>query len=251
MLKYKIIRVMLRVLTFPVRIYESGVAPIHIPEKFLVFQSLPPEDLLEALIKAYQKVFSEPPWGEDWTENEVLAKLKRELAGDNSFLVLMCGNEKFPVVGFSWGSMIPVKTLEKRVEGALTEKPVGLEELLQERVVGEQIVYFDEFAILRQFRTGLEPIRFLLRPGLELGWTCGVHQTMFWSTPRSNIVPLASYMGYEPIFRIEEGKKKIIFLYNQNFLPLLKVAQHLRGRQIVRIMQIASRILGKRKRTRR
>jgi len=162
----------------------------------------------------------------------------------------MLGNQKWPVAGFSWGAVIPVDGLEIHIGTVLGKRPAGLETALRLRGV-KRIVYFHEFAVLKQFRGGLDPVRFLLRPGLELGLAQGVRQTLFWSTPGSKIVPLSLYMGYEPIFRLEVKRKEIIFLFNHNFLPLLKIAQNLEGRPVARFMRVSSRILGKRKRARK
>lgn len=238
MLKYRLIRMILRLITFPV--FVPNKSPILVPKEFSVFYQLPEDTTLKALIKGYQQVFGESPWEEKWKEEVVLTKLKRELSR-NSFLVIMDGNKEWPVGGFSWGAIIPIEDLENRVRKALGSAPKGLIEVIKHREKGEKILYFDEFSILRPFRRGVEPIRFLLRPGLEMGAKQGVFQTLFWSTPESRIVPLSIYMGYEPIilgFQPEEKKKRIIFMYNPNFTSLLKITQKVRG--VVRIMKIIS-----------
>ena len=97
------------------------------------------------------------------------------------------------------------------------------------------------------FRRGTEPVRFLLRPGLEIGYDKGVLQTMFWSTPKSKIVPLALYMGYRPIYGIDARGKEIVFLLNRNFVPLLKVTQCLQAAKIEKVLAFVSRIAGRRK----
>lgn len=248
MFKYRLIRAMLKVATHRLSVFEANEAPISMPkERFLVF-SLPPRDpiLQRGLAEAYQIVFGEEPWGETWEEEEVLAKLRRELTED-SFLVLMKENEEWPVVGFSWGAVLPVEALEARVGTALGMEPVGLEQELRVRGV-DRILYFDEFAILRQFRGSIiNSIRFLLRPGFELGYQLGVCQTLFWSIPAAKIIPLSLYMGYRAIFSIEVEEKEIIFLYNDNFLPMLKLGQNVDWRRIARVILKTSSVLGRQK----
>lgn len=241
MIKYRLIRAALKVLTLPFPVFLPGETPIF-SERFSIFSRLPEDATLRAgLIRAYQTIFGESPWKEEWPEEKILAKLQRELA-DYSFLVLMQGDEKFPVGGFSWGAVVSVGALETRVGQALLKQPTGLTKILQKQGMDE-VLYFDEFAILRSFRRGLEPIRFLLRPGLELGYQNRVHQALFWSTPSSKIVPLALYVGFEPVFQFEVGGKEIIFLLNPNFLPLLKLAQSTKGKRVAQFMKAISRFL--------
>jgi hypothetical protein len=243
MIKHQLIRAALKVLTLPLPVFLPGETPIF-SERFSIFSRLPEDTTLRAgLVKAYQTVFGEPPWKEEWPEEKILIKLQRELTG-HSFLVLMQGDEKFPVGGFSWGAVVPVGTLETRIGQALLKQPTGLTKILQNRGMDE-VLYFDEFAILRPFRRGLEPIRFLLRPGLELGlgYQNRMHQALFWSIPNSKIVPIALYVGFEPVFQFEAEGKEIIFLLNPNFLPLLKIAQSVKGKRIAQLMKVISRFL--------
>ena len=73
----------------------------------------------------------------------------------------------------------------------------------------------------------------------------GIRTTIFWSTPESRIVPLARYVGFEPVFRIEADDKGIVFLCQPDFRPLVKMMQNLDWRQISRIMTTTSRLAGK------
>lgn len=242
-LKFQVVvRWMLRIFTFFLPyIPGKGSLAFGIDGGFLVFSRLP-EDLAlrSGLIKAYQKVFGEYPWEEKWSEEEILDKLLRELTG-NSFLVILQGNEEFPVGGFAWGRILAIRELEDHIGPALGVKPLGLEKCLAKKSKGdERILYFHEFAILRQFRKGLSSVMLLIRPGFEFGWVQGVRQTLFWSTPNSKIVPLSLYMGYEPIYKTEAGGKEIIFLLNPDFLPLLKIIQRAGERAVARWMRLIS-----------
>jgi len=238
---YRLIQGTLRAVTFRLPAYRPGQSPIRLPEKFSVFSRYPDDPMiLFGLANAYRAIFSEPPWNENWPIEKTLAKLQRELAGD-CFLVVMRGEGSL-VSGFSWGALVSLEHLESRIEPALGIRPVGLAEALRKQGT-ERLVYFDELAVLESGRGGPDPVRFLLRPGLELGHGLGVFKTMFWSTPKSKIVPLATYMGYRPIFEVEHGGKEIVFLLNSDFLPLLKVTQYLSPSKIVRVMRFVSLFL--------
>ncbi len=216
---------LLAVATFAMRV--SDEAPIKMPDNFRLFlSSLPEEPTLSSLIRSFQKVFSEPPWEEQWDENNVLHKITREAGGKDSFLVVMQGNENL-ISGFSWGALVKIHELASRVSLSIGSTMDNLEDIVA--LVGPgRIVYFDEFAILSGFRRGVDPVRFLLRPALELGYRQGVTRTIFWSTPGSRIVPLAKMMGYEIIGRrnLRSKEKEIIFLFHSNFVPMLKLIQH-------------------------
>ncbi len=218
----------------------------NLPGRFQVFYGLAPDQLLWELGKAYQKVFSGPPWREEWALTDVFDKLSRELRGE-CFLVIMTESKDQPVVaGFSWGRIVEVTKIEAEVESALGAVPEGLFRSLWVRGV-KKVLYFHEFAILKEFRGEIDTIRFLLRPGLEMGERRGVNSTLFWSTPDSKIVPLALYMGYEQIFRMEL-EPPVVFLYNPDFGPLLKVTQVFSSEKIAWVMRSASRFLGTGKR---
>lgn len=241
-IKYKIVRIFLKLMTFWFPVKFGEIENNH--DKILIIPRLPEDGYLKTgLVKAYQQIFSEPPWQEKWSEEKILEKIERELTG-NSFLVMLKGNQDFPVAGFCWGRIMRISELEKHIKSALGESPVGLEEnLLKKTRKDERILYFHEFAVLRRFRKGLEQIRYLLRPSLEYGWLQGVHKTLFWSTPESKIVPLSLYMGYEPIYKTNILKKQIIFLFNPAFSPLLKINQRIKGRTVAKAMGFIARLL--------
>lgn len=228
MLRISLIRIIWRGITFFLPISKTEKAIIPGPKKFLTFSGLPSSlKFLSDLTKTYQKVFADSPWRENWKEKDVINKLKREADNPPFFLVLMQGDEKSPIEGFSWGGIVSAKGLENKILPVLGVKPKGLEKELQNRGI-DKILYFYEIAILPQFRGGLNPLRFLIRPGFELGYRNNVNQALFWSTPMSKIVPLSLYFGYEIIFRCRDAKDhEIIFLFNPDCIPFLKVLQNI------------------------
>jgi len=234
-LKYNLVRFFLKAITFffPLRPLDLNT------DKFIIQPRL--EGFLkEKVAEAFIKVFSERPWNENWLKEEVLAKMDRELT-ENSFIVVLRGNENFPVAGFCWGRILKVDELETHIEPALGVKPIGLENSIR-KLAGkdERILYFHEFAILRQFRRGIEPLRFLLLPSLQFGWLQGVNKTLFWTSPESKIFPLSLYMGYRPILETKAKEKKIYFMYNPDFRSLLNIAQRIKERRVAKIMRFTS-----------
>lgn len=239
-IRYALVQAVLRVSTARLRVYKPGMAPITTPEEFLLFQELPTEPLLSDLVVAYQEVFSEPPWNEVWSREEVIDKLRRDLSGDSPFLVLMIKDGL--VGGFSWGAILPIEKIESEIKAALQKEPTGLEALLRKGKRAQKVVYFHEFAALRRFRKGIDPLRFLLRPGLEMGYEQGVCQTLFWSTSASKIVPLTLYMGYQSVLKLKTREKEIVFLLNKDFQPILKLTQNMKADKWANLMKVTARI---------
>ncbi len=250
-MKYWIIRKFLRLWTIRIKIRERGGSSIQPEENqryYSYFSKIIPENMLKALVKAYQSVFLEPPWEETWEEVETREKIESDITGESEpVLTMMDGNPENPIAGFSWGSLIETGSVAERIKANLLmkaesvdeQKIQSIENLLKEK--SDKILFYDEFAVLKEFRGGIDPIRFLFRPGLEMAFEQGVRQTIFWSTPESNIVPLAIFMGFKPIRTIEVGGKKIVFLYNADFRSVLKIAQSISTVKVKRIMSIASR----------
>jgi len=203
--------------------------------------------LQEEVVKAFQTVFSEPPWYENWAKDDVLGKMNRELTG-NSFIVVLRGNADSPVAGFCWGGILNVGELEEHITPALGARPVGLQNALMRVAGDDRILYFHEFAILRAFRGGVEPLRLLLLPSLQFGWTQGVKRTLFWTTPASRIFPLSLYMGYEPIWKTESKGKDIFFMYHPNFAVFLRIIQRINGPSVAKIVRLNSRLFSRRMR---
>ncbi len=192
---------------------------------------------------AYVRVFSEPPWNESWEIGEVMEKMRRELKSP-SCLTLMEGDERFPVGGFAWGAVVPVgeaadRTLE--AHGFRTRGVRGLlDDRLRSRVSGSTVFFLDEVAILREFRGGMSPIQFLVRPALEMAVWSGATEGVGWTSWNSKIAPLSLYLGFSELIAEIEG---IAFLYNPDIRPLLKIAQNVNGQALERLVRSASRLV--------
>jgi hypothetical protein len=251
-MKYKFVRWILKLATRKMNIYKPDMAPIKVPEQFVLTHRPPIGTTLEALIKSYQTVFREASyWAEIWSRETIQEKLDREVSRQISFLVTMEGNQKMPIAGFAWGEILHPTQIGYRIAKALQKSPADFDQLVNEflRRGVSRLVYADEFAIVARFRNGIDPVRGLLQPWLEWAWLENqVISCLFWTTPASPIYKLGLYMGFEPIFWTQVGDKDIVFIFNKDFRPLLKICQNLETRKIARLMVMAEKILGHRKR---
>lgn len=101
-LKARISRVLLYLFTMNMRI-ESEKVPT--PKDFQIYYGgRYPAAVEKPLIACYQKIFSEPPWNENWSENDVRNKLNADLDDPKSFLVIY--GDHLQVKGFAWGSIV-------------------------------------------------------------------------------------------------------------------------------------------------
>lgn len=227
-------RIILAIITAPFSLKNDSIPT---PECFHIYLADNiPEHIKIELVKCYQQVFSEEPWLEDWSEDDVLSKLKNDLAGDPmSFLVTYSKDDK--VQGFSWGSIIPGRDIVSRASKALNIEADQIDIRVPAK---NKVLYCDEFAISKNARKGTEPVRNILKKFLMYGHSVGVKATIFWSTPDSKIVPLASYMGYKYCGSTFNRGNKIIFLLNKDFRSLLKLTLHFRPSTIMKVLSLYS-----------
>ncbi len=227
-LSHSLIRAEMGFLTLNLRLHPSGEAPVRSPGNFVTYTGeLPEDDWLGALAGAYAEVFAQRPWNEVHRIDSVVGKVKRECT-DDGCLTILRGNRDVPVGGFCWGATIPVEAIPPRAAAARGKAEerfqVLVEHLHQVGIANtSNVLYVDELAVLREFRGGVGPIQFVLRPILEYTVGRGVKPAIFWTSKESKILALAIYMGFVPICQIGE----IVFLLNRDVTPLLKIAQNL------------------------
>lgn len=245
-IKFIFIRFLIRCLAFFSFITKEkkGKEYYSVNGKFEAFYSgLPKNETTDNLIEVFIKIFSEHPWNEKWEKKDVLDKLNEEIKfTNNSFLVIMKGDNLLPVCGFSWGAVLAVELLPSRIEKALKISDGSFGNLVTffNKHGVKKIVYFDEFAIDSSFRRGVNPIRYLLMAGLKLGRKDNVYQTMFWTTPESKIMALSVLMGYQPILKKNVRGKEIVFMFNPSGLSLLKIAENIGDKYIKFFMKTIS-----------
>lgn len=240
-----LIRLCLRLWTFRQPVWSSGTAPISFPDTHQTWslEQVEPTCILNQVAQAYVAVFADKPWEEHYEPEWVIGKLRRELASSSACLVTLKGNEAWPVAGFCWGVVATPLEVYQRI---LAARSMDKNETVQKKLsllllngtlkLDDKFLFVDEIAILRAFRGGLSPIQFLIRPVFELGYQCGVHQTLFWTMRRSPIYPLALGMGFESVGEVDG----IEYMFHPNFVPLLKVLQNMKPERIRTILSITS-----------
>lgn len=246
-MKKYFIRFVWKVVTVFFRAKPFGEARVPYPSWVKVFmKKAPPQEILGHMGDTYAEIFTDPMWGEEWTSEEAIEKFEKEVNSTRpSFLSIVEGGTQNPVGGLCWGALIPVEEVEKEAFSSLGVKPEGLEKVLREKGV-KRLLYYHEVALLSRFRRGPEPVKFLVRPGLELSFSHGVRANMFWSTPDSKIVPLTRLLGYEIIFRTKnEHGAEIIFMFNPDGRANLESAQNFTGKYFSVIFKFFSGVFRK------
>jgi hypothetical protein len=239
---------LLRIMSLPFPLHPPGEAPVKVPPRYHVYEGLEavPEEVLREVARSYARVFSEPPWNEEWESEDVLEKIRRELRYP-SCLTTMDGDEEWKVGGFAWGAVVPREEAARRtVEAHRFEQEESrrlIEEGIKKHLKGEKVFFLDEVAVLRPFRGGMSPIQFLVRPVLEKALAEGATEGIGWTSWSSKIAPLSLYLGFSTKVAETEG---IVLLYNPDLRPLVKIAQNVDGRSLERLIGLASKVVGKR-----
>lgn len=161
-----------------------------------------PEDIMECLVEKYIKIFSKDPWNEIWTPEEVKSKIKNDF-GKNSFLAVSLKDNE--VLGFAWGKVLEVREITTRVKPNLGNK---IDFSLPHDM---KVIYFDEAGVDGERRRGLFSFRHLINVGFDYGEKKGAERVIFWTTPKSKIVPIVKRYGYEEVGKVII-EKEIIFL---------------------------------------
>jgi hypothetical protein len=236
---------LIRFWSVPYRLYRDGDAPVEKPSGFQVFREgfPPPEHVARAVARAYVEAFSGPPWFENWKEEEVLAKMEKDLRPPFR-LVVMEGDEIHPVGGFCWGAVVRKEEVLPRIkESAELGEAEGeiLGRLLEKRIRGEEVFFLDEIAILPPFRGGITPIQFLIRPLMEACVARGYREGVSWTHRDSTITYISRYAGFR-VLSPSFGDKVVI--YCGDCRPILKLLQNVDGEKIAALIRGVSKVLG-------
>ncbi len=166
-----------------------------------------------------------------YPDSDVEAAIHRELtSSESSFITIMKGDSNTPVAGFSWGAvchsaeelgerLIDTRYPDNPKRGVQVADPL-VDKLLKNGVT--KVLFFDEMGIVREFRAGIDPVRFLARDGLEMAHDNGVRKAMFWTSTKSPIFRITTSMGFRPVMDADG----LTFLINDNIEPLLKIVQN-------------------------
>jgi len=209
---------------------------VPIPSNFRVYHSfsaLEESGLIYSLLLAYQTVFSNSSaWQEDYSFDEIRAKLRRQLTGMAAISLML--NYGGSVTGFCWGQVISVKEIVNECKSSISfaafDTPIWeeLQKTLSTHFSQSKILFIHELGILKDYRGGGAPIQFLIRPVLEVGRQNECKDLLWWTNPKSNAYALSKIAGLTPLFKANN----IVFMHTSQYYPLLSVLTHYDAKQI-------------------
>jgi hypothetical protein len=126
------------------------------------------------------------------------------------------------VVGFCLGFIGDTDRLSRYIA---SDKHVCGAEIAVKKALGNcgNILFFDETGIRRESRLGMSPVISLTRPAFEKGNQEGVTSALTWTARKSPIYKICRALGFVDIL---ETENEIVFLFLEDFIPILKVMQN-------------------------
>ncbi len=123
--------------------------------------------MMDALIEQYQRVFGESEvWGETYSRDDVLAKLRDELAGEASLRI--CHDRSGTVLGFCWAQLLGAAEVMRAVDTIKFYQSIALPDLpdrIDALLSGTRVLYVHDLGIARSAR-GRIPLTQLIYPVL-------------------------------------------------------------------------------------
>jgi len=154
------------------------------------------------------------------------------------------------VDAFTWGTAADLFIISARVINARYrqreksgEKEVSaLREKLEIRNISleEKLLYYDELAVQKNARRGIDPVMFLVRFGLTHGYQNGCRHALFWTAKKSPIFKLALCVGFETIHDTADG---ISFMLLEDFKHLLAILQNKTSEDVLSLMRSTLKLL--------
>lgn len=154
--------------------------------------------------------------------------------------------------GFSWGVVDSIdhilkEIIEKRYQGD-PSKLKEIFDLMKEKLpfvnLEEKILYIAELGVRKEARHhGMESIISLTRFGFERGQENGAKSALMWTSKKSPIYKICLACGFQEIFEIKEDEDSLVFLYLENFEPMLTLMQHKNAREGEVILAKSFRLL--------
>jgi len=191
-----------------------------------------------------------------YPDEELKERIVKELTPSSTkkpVRAVMKGDKENPIGGFAWGVVTKLPNIKERILNARyrNNPDEGLEEIeklshsLLRVIKAEkltltdtEILFGDELGVLSRLRKGVAPIVYLTRLLLEHGAECGCKRFLFWTSSKSPIYQLSRFMGFEDLHQTKDG---IMFLYNPDFSPVLKLFQSKSPREIAFIAAKAAK----------
>jgi hypothetical protein len=186
-------------------------------------------ELLSEIIFAYQDIFFES-WNEKWDYEIVKQKVLTEPS-----IIVIWKDEKI-VKGFSWGNVLNKNQLIDTLRNTL-----GLNTKVIKNINDENVLYIHELGIRKEYRGGIDPLRWFLVPLFQKGLDEGVKKVIFWTAPFSPVSTLAFLTGCTIIDSVYKDGKKILIMMHPNLESLLKLSLS-STRKIRKFLNIAKKL---------
>jgi len=149
--------------------------------------------MMDALIEQYQLVFGESEvWGETYSRDDVLAKLRDDLAGEASLRI--CHDRSGHVLGFCWAQLLDAAEVTRAVDTIKFYQSMALPDLpdrIAALLSGTRVLYVHDLGIARSARSRV-PLTQLIYPVLaDVAGRTGHGRVLFWSMPETRVSTLA------------------------------------------------------------
>ncbi|MBL8522118.1 MAG: hypothetical protein JNN20_00370 [Betaproteobacteria bacterium] len=152
----------------------------------------------EQLVLSYQKVFGESGvWAEEYSRQDVLEKLKVQLAGSASLRI--CTGTRSGLApdahpGFCWMQALDVAEITASIATIKYYETLGSPDVsaqLRSIIADRKVIYVHELGILNPYR-GKVRLTQMLYPTLRaVAESSGLRQVLFWSVPNTFVSSLA------------------------------------------------------------
>lgn len=171
-------------------------------------------DALTQVAEVYGKVFSGPPWNEQfWSVEQILADMRHEITPAASCWISRAGES---VTGFCWGYPVSLRDLETKLGVSLLGTVPD----------SERIAYQDELGVLQEYRNNSVArtlFRLRLEDFLRQGLTYGIVRTLALPQPSVTYLWFTQKLGYEVLVSYPDDGRVVLGA------PLARVAQLLGG----------------------
>ena len=131
-------------------------------------------------------------WGETYAREDVLARLRDELAGEASLRI--CHDRSGTVLGFCWAQLLDAAAVMRAVDTIKFYQSMALPDLpdrIDALLAGTRVLYVHDLGIARSARSRV-PLTQLIYPVLaDVARRTGHGRVLFWTMPETRVSTLA------------------------------------------------------------
>lgn len=162
------------------------------------------KEIMSSLIQCYQKTFSEPEiWDEYYSDEEILAKLKKELSGACALRVCI-DNDLEKVIGFCWAQSLSRAEINQCMGEVKYSKNCIFDEVskrLSDLLTNQSAVYLQDLGIDKNYRQSVSLKSLILPSIISVSAQAKDQQLVFWSVAETCITHLAEKAGIRPFYK--------------------------------------------------